>query len=230
MNNMTPSLSRNETVYGLCWLAISQLLLPSLLVSGNALLASPLSSAKLNFVYYCINFSASVWIFRSFLHQSWKAALRNLFLVIWFAVLGYLGCEFLTNAAEVLIFRLDPSFFNANNQAVLGNVKADFSLMVIATVLMVPVSEELLFRGVIFRGLLGKSRALAYGASMVLFAAMHCIGYLGTYSPLQLVLALVQYLPAGYCLCFVYHQTGTIVTPIVMHALVNAMTIYNSVR
>lgn len=232
MNNhsLSLSLSRRETTYGICWLILSQLILPSALVAGNALLAAPLSSATLNFAYYCINFAAVVWIFRDFLRQSWKMAFKIPFSVIWYAILGYLGCEFFTEAVNLLIYRIDAGFLNVNNQTVLGLVKNDFVLMTIGTVLLVPVTEELLYRGVIFRGLWSKSRLWAYLASMVLFAAMHCLGYIGTYSPLQLLLAIVQYLPAGYCLCWTYCQTGTIAAPMVMHALVNAMTIYHSVR
>ena len=228
--NLPIPLAKNETVYGICWLVISQLLLPAALSAGNALLAAPLSLAGLNFLYYCINFAAVVWIFRRFLAQSWKLALKIPFPVIWYAILGYLGSDLLTDLVSLLIYRLDPSFFNINNQAVLTMLDQDHTLMVIGTVILVPVAEELLYRGVLFRGLYDKSRVRAYIVSIVLFAAIHVLGYIGTYSPLQLLLALVQYVPAGYCLCWAYRQTGTIAAPMLMHALVNAMSIYNAVR
>ena len=166
----------------------------------------------LNFVYYCIIFTAVVWILRGFLRQSWILAFKTPFSVIWYAILGYLGCEFFTEIVNLLIYRIDPGFLNANNQAVLGLVKNDFVLMAIGTVLLVPVAEELLYRGVVFRSLWNRSHLWAYVVSILLFAAMHCLSYIGTYSTLQLVLAIVQYLPAGYCLCWTYCQTGTMGT------------------
>lgn len=224
------SLSKNETIYGICWLVISQLLLPSLLVTGNAMLAAPLSSARINFVYYLINFAATVWIFRRFLCASWKFSLRIPFPVVWYAVLGYLGSDLLTDLLDALLSRIDPGFFNANNQTILALLGEEFTLMFVSTVILVPVAEELLYRGAVFRSLYEKSHLWAYIVSILLFAAIHVLGYIGTYSPLQLVLAIAQYIPAGYCLCWAYCQTGTIAAPMLMHALVNAMTIYYAVR
>ena len=40
----------------------------------------------------------------------------------------------------------------------------------------------------------------------------------------QLLLCFIQYLPAGYCLCFAYRRSGTIISPIIVHAVVNAMS------
>ncbi len=228
--SLSISLSRAEIICGICYLIISQLFLPSLLTLGNSLLAKPLSSAELNFVYYCVNFAVVVWLFRRYLLQSWRYALKIPFPVLWYAILGYLGCEFLTNAVTWLACRLDPGFHNLNNQSVVGGLRDSFYLMVISTVILVPVAEETLFRGVVFRGLYDKSRLWAYIVSCVLFSLVHLVGYIGSYSPIHFLLAFLQYLPAGYCLCWVYCQTGTIVTPMLMHALINAMSIYYSMR
>ena len=224
------SLTQTEAVYGICWLVIVQLLLPALLISANAMLGTPLSSAQINFLYYLINFTVTAYLFRHFLAQSWKLAVRNLFPVIWYAILGYLGCDFFTELINSLLHSLDPSFFNANNANVFSLLREEFVLMAVGTVLLVPVAEELLYRGAIFRRLYDRSPVWAYVISILLFAAIHVLGYIGTYTPVQLLLAMVQYIPAGYCLCWCYCQTDTIITPILMHSIVNAATIYSSVR
>ena len=78
---------------------------------------------------------------------------------------------------------------------------------------MAPICEELLFRGVIYPSLrdLGHPR-LAIAASSHLFAAIH--GSLALMLPLT-VLAVI--------LVWLYEKTGSIVTPILMHAAFNAV-------
>lgn len=56
---------------------------------------------------------------------------------------------------------------------------------------------------------------------MVAFSMVHIVSYVGAYTPLQLVLAFVQYLPGGAWLCWCYTKSGSIYGPIVMHSLIN---------
>ena len=91
--------------------------------------------------------------------------------------------------------------------------------------LSVGLFEECIFRGLIFRNLYGKSPWAAYLISMIAFACIHILGYIGLYSPLELVLALLQYLPAGLCLAWSYTRADTIFAPIIIHAAVNYITI-----
>ncbi len=223
-------LSRAEVISGICYILISQLALPYLIGIGSQLLKLPLSSAQLNFLYFAINFAVVLWLFRRFLGQSLRYALRIPIQVLWYAALGYLGSDLLTTLISSLCYRMDPSFYNLNNQAVADTVNQAYVLSIIGTVLLVPVAEEVLYRGVVFRGLYGKSPIGAYIVSCLLFAAIHVVGYLDSYSPFHCLLALLQYLPAAYCLCWAYRQTGTIVCPMLMHALVNGLSIYYAMR
>ena len=50
---------------------------------------------------------------------------------------------------------------------------------------------------------------------------IHIVNYVGVYSPLRLLLAFLQYLPAGLCLSWCYTKSGSIYGPIVMHSLIN---------
>ena len=229
-SHFSVGLTQQEIKWGAICFVITLFLLPMLLQHGNALLAKPLSASRLNFVYYCINFAAVVWIFRSFLWNSLKAGLRNPFSVIWYGLLGYLGSEALGELLLIATYLVFPSFVNMNNQSIAAMVGQELHLMALATVILVPVAEETLFRGLLFRGLYGKNPAAAWLTSMVAFSAIHVVGYIGTLEPLHLLLSFIQYLPASYCLCWTYRQTGTILSPILMHMIVNAMSIYNLTR
>ena len=221
-------LSKKERNLGLVWLVVSYLVLPSLLHYGLAGLN--LTAVQLNFCYYCINFAATGWIFRHFLKSSLRTALSRPFQVVWYAALGYLGAQALGELLLILIYRLQPTFSNVNNSNILNLLHSDKQLMVAGTVILVPLAEELLFRGTIFRGLYDKSPTAAYLMSMVLFSAIHVVGFLGSYEPMHLLLCFLQYLPAAYCLCWCYRQTGTIITPILMHALFNAVSVSQALR
>lgn len=228
--SMTPAPTGKETRWGLAWLAINLMVLPTLLAIINTLLPQPLSAGMLNTVYYCLNFGAVLWIFRAFLSTAMKTALKRPFIVIWNAILGYLGYQVLTNLVTNVILMIEPDFGNVNDANIFSMLEQDALPLALSTVFLVPLAEEALYRGLIFRKLMDKNVALAIIVSMLVFAAIHVVGYIGSYSPVLLALCFLQYLPAGYCLCWCYRRTGTIITPILMHTLVNATGIYYAIR
>ena len=224
------SLTHWETRNGLVYMAISLIALPWLLSEGNAYLADPLSQGKVNFIYYFLNFAVMVWLCRKFLNQSLRYALKIPFPVIWYAVLGYLGAQALGEVLGILTLLIYPSFSNINDETIIAMLREDSRLIIWGTVFLVPVVEELFFRGLIFRNIASKNHVTAYLVSMALFSLIHVAGYIGAYDPLHLLLCFLQYLPASFCLCWCYCQTGTIITPMIMHALTNAMSVYYLLR
>ena len=220
---------RRETQSGWIFYLLSFTVLFYGLEWFNGLLAIPLTEAKLNFLYYCINFVGAVWIFRNFLGDSLRAAVRRLFPTLWYAALGYLGMQALGNLLTYLLIFIAPDFSNLNDLSLTLMARSE-PLLALALVLLVPVAEECFFRGLLFRNLCNRNPLVAYLISMAAFSAIHVVGFLGSLSPVHLLISFIQYLPAAYCLCWCYHQTGTIITPILMHTLVNAMGVYNTVR
>lgn len=229
-SNLTVSLTHYETRNGLAYMAISLIALPWLLSEGNAFLADPLSQGKVNFVYYLINFLVMIWLCRKFLTQSLNYALKIPFPVLWYGILGYLGAQALGEVLGILTLFVYPSFSNVNDETIISMLREDSQLIIWGTVFLVPLVEELFFRGLIFRNLWNKNHVTAYLVSMALFSLIHVAGYIGAYSPVHLLLCFLQYLPAAFCLCWCYCQTGTIITPIIMHALTNAMSVYYLLR
>ena len=222
---VSPCPNSRETVSGLCWLAFQMLLLPSLLYFVNDQLERPLSEGELNFVYYLTNFIAMLVIFHDFLSRSLSQAFRHPIVLCEAVILGFVAyyvCFCLVSRGVSLLL---PSFSNYNDEAISSMRKGNGFLMLIGTVILVPPVEECFFRGLIFRNLYKKSPAAAYLVSMTAFACIHILGYIGRYSPLELVLAVVQYLPAGLCLGWSYLRGDTIVAPILIHAAVNYFTI-----
>ena len=219
--------NRNETLLGGIYLIFMFVFLPLILGGVNRLLETPLSAGKLNFIYFFLNFALILPIFRQYLTRSLKDALRVPFPTVWYTLLGYLGNAALSEILLVLLFVLFPGFANINDLNIALMLREDFHLMAVGTVLMVPIAEETLFRGLIFRNLYDRSPTAAYLVSMCAFALVHVVSYIGSVEPMLVLAGFIQYLPAGYCLCFAYRHSGTIISPILMHMIINAVVVYS---
>ena len=223
---MKTNLSSNETICGWIYFFFYLFLLPSILTAVNTMLPRPISETELNFAYFFINFLVVLWIFHGFLGDSFRQVTRHpvqtLEAVILGAV-GYFACQW---AMEQLIAWLAPGFLNANDASITGLLRGSPFLMTLGTVVLVPPVEECMYRGLIFRKLYGTSKWLAYCVSIAAFALIHVIGYVGTYSPPELCLAVLQYVPAGFFLGWAWVRGGSIFAPIFIHAIVNAVGIY----
>lgn len=225
MNNLTVSMSRKESIWGLIYLAIQLLLLPALLLFANTLLGSPLSDAQVNFVFFCIDFLCVTLIFHRFLLCSAKQTFKNLFRCLRYAAVGLLLYWAGSTVVSMVIFSVYPEFYNVNDQSIMALTQQNQMLMSIGTVLLVPVVEETLYRGVVFGGLYRRNPVVAYIVSTFVFSALHVLGYIGHYTPLHLAMCFLQYIPAGLCLAFAYVKADSIWTPILMHMSINQIGI-----
>lgn len=217
--------SRRETLWGGIYLILYLAVLSWLIPVAAHFLAPRLDAAQVNFIYFMVNFAATVIIFRKFLFQSVKDALRSPRSTLWYAILGYLGSNALGNIVGMFILRLEPDFANVNDTAINGLMAENYALMAIGAVILAPITEELLFRGLIFRGLYDRSPLAAHLVSMILFSLIHVSGYVGFYAPKTLLLCFIQYLPAAYCLNFAYRYGRSIVSPILLHGLINLVAL-----
>ena len=218
-------MSRSEKIQGWLYMAFFLLVLPALLQFLNTKLAAPMNEGTLNFVFYCVNFLAVCSIFRRFLRDSLVAMWRDLWNFAQAVVLGYVAYWACSKVMDFAMSYLLPSFQNINDSALTEMAHANYTLMAIGVVLLVPLAEEVLYRGLIFRNLYRSSQVAAYLVSMAAFAAIHVLGYIGSESVTTLVVCFLQYLPAGLCLAWTYTKADNIFAPVIVHALVNAIAI-----
>lgn len=220
------SMTRKETLLGWSYLLISIFVLPFILVFFNVFLEKPLSETVINLLFLWINFGVVTIIFHHFLLSSVKTALSAPLRCLRSAALG-LGLYFsLSLLIARVIIAFFPDFSNVNDNAIMGLFQEHPAMMAFTTVVLVPITEESLYRGLFFQGLQRKSRILAYYVSTFVFAAIHIAGYIGLYDPITLLLCFVQYLPAGITLALAYENADTIVAPILMHIMINLIGTY----
>lgn len=221
MEKQTVTMGRVETLLGIIYIVAQIFFLPVVLVLGNSLLPQPFNDAQLNFISFALNFLCVTVIFHRYLLLSLQVAIADLGNYLKACGVGFGLYWVCTIFVNMLVLSLDPEFTNVNDDSIGIITKGNFALMSVGTVLLVPVVEETLYRGVIFGQLLKKNRALAYILSILIFSSIHVIGYIGSYPPMRLILCFVQYIPAGFFLARTYEKAGTIWAPILIHATVN---------
>ena len=213
--------SRRETLWGGIYLVLYMTVLPLAVPLVVMALFPGLDAARINFVYFTLNFAATAVIFRKYLIQSVRDAFLAGLPTVKYALLGYFGSIMLTGMMVSAILEMYPEFMSVNDNAIHTMVDQNRTLMFLGAVVLAPVTEELLFRGLIFRGLYDRSPLAAHLVSMGLFSLIHVSGYVGMYDAKLLFFCFLQYLPAAYCLNFTYQQSGTILSPILMHMATN---------
>lgn len=225
-NTLSVYPSKIELIPGAVYMLLELFVLPPLLAFGNGFLPNPLSTEKLNVVFFILNFGVTTLIFRDFIKRT-LLNVRHRFAVICFAsIRGFLMYWAGNMLVTMLILRIQPDFINVNDSNIAIMAEASFLPMAICTIFFVPVAEELLFRGVLFAGFYQRSPVLAFLISAVVFSGIHVIGYIPLYSWDTLLLCFIQYIPPSFALGWAYARSGSILSPIIMHIIINAIGMF----
>ena len=221
MKSLLVSPTKKQYILGWLWWAFQLLFLSEVLDLVNQVLPTPFSEARLNFLYFAVNFAATTVTLGSYLKGSFGHSIKNLFRTLRWAGIGlimYYGCAFLLG---LLVTNFFPDFVNLNDDTLSLLMQDEPVLLRIGVLVLVPVAEELMYRSVIFGSLHRRSRILAYVISASLFSVVHFIGYQPDL--LTFAISFVLYLPAGLCLALAYERSGSILAPILMHMAVNQL-------
>lgn len=219
------NLTLSETRWGIRYLLFEMVFLGSIIRQVLGIFWPAHTNAHVNFFYFLINFLCVGWIFRRYLIASIRHTVKRIPQLFLSALGGYAAYNVLSDLLSLGIVSLFPNFFNVNGSSISASVQDGFLLMAIGSIVLVPIVEETLFRGLIFGLFHRRSRLAAYAVSSLLFCAIHVIGYIGYYEPLHLLLCFVQYLPAGLALGWAYEFSGSIYAPTLIHMAVNAIGI-----
>jgi membrane protease YdiL (CAAX protease family) len=141
------------------------------------------------------------------------------------AAIGFAVYYGLTRGLDALIRWVEPDFYNVNDAGFAAYSRSHYLLTALGAVVMVPLAEETLYRGLVFGALHQKSRLLAYIISTLLFSFIHVMGYIGPFPAPMLLLCFLQYIPAGVMLAWAYEYSGSILAPVLIHTAVNTIAI-----
>lgn len=216
---MTNPLTGKELRYGTLYTLFQFLVLSQM--ASYAAIWLKLPAWSVNVAVFAINFISTLLIYRRFLKEAFCKALQSPLTVVYYGLIGVLLYYFCTFLVSSVILRLCPDFRNLNDASISVMASKSRIFMVIGTVILVPTAEETMFRGLLFRGLYDRNPLAAWVLSVASFSCVHILGFIGTYTPLMLLLAFFQYLPAGIILSYLYKRSDTIVTPILTHTCIN---------
>lgn len=163
-----------------------------------------------------------VVVFKSYIKESWQIFRKDLLEnIIWTVTIG-LGLTYLFSVAgEMILNFLAPQSEEAANQVIVQSmIKSNAFLMFFQAVIIAPIVEELLFRGLIFNSLRQKNIFLAHLVSAFLFGLLHVYQYILAGDMSEWV-KLIPYMFTGLSLSIVYEKRKTIFASIFAHGLKN---------
>ena len=228
---LSVSTTRKEMLLGCGYWLLSLFVLPTALQLVCYLLGISLSLSLLNILFFAINFICVVGIFHKFLLSSVKVAWTKPWKCLWCVCKGLLCYYAFTFLVSVVIAPwVGPNFSNVNDDAILELAKEHTGLFAFGTVFLVPVTEEVFYRGLLFQGNFHRKPKLAFWLSVFCFAAIHILDFIGSTDWKTLLACFVQYLPAGIALANAYVASDTIVTPILMHITINLIAVTSLTR
>lgn len=216
---------RGARIAGWVYFPIHAVVLP---LTIGALLMAVLgklpSDVTCNVLYYLCGLVFTLIAMWRFLRRSFDTMVGS--------ILRCIGMMFAAYGIDVLlslVLQLGTSLIGElpvpNNDAVTDLARTDCKRMIAVAVLMAPLVEECLFRGVVFGTIRPKSRFWAYAASIALFSLYHVWQYVLVYQEPKLLLSALAYVPVSAALTFCYEQTRSIWPPVFFHMCINALSL-----
>ena len=215
-------LTKAEIIAGWCYLPFYLVLLSVLLQYLFAWLKLPLEPITLNIVYFAVNLAAVLVIFRQFLRQPFFGA--SFWDFVQACILGFVFYQVGTWAVQLAVTKLGGTIDLYNNDAVTDLVLQNRYVMLAVSVVLAPIIEETLIRGLVFGSIRMASRPLAYITAIFVFTMMHNWQYFGLHPLGAVLLSCLAYVPASAALCWTYEKSGTIWASITVHAIINAIS------
>ena len=222
---MTPGEQIAGTVFFVIYLVVLPFAAGPLFRLAGRLLDVTISAALQNVIYYYVLFAVTVLIFHTFLARTCRNLADNLGGACRMLLVGLVALYGLNELAYRLTNLIITNRTNLNDTAISAQMDSAPYMTLLIVVLLAPFVEEVLFRGLVFGNLKGKSRPVAYVVSCALFALLHVWQFAVVYQDVTYFLLMLQYLVPGAVLAWVYDRSGTLWTSIALHALTNALSV-----
>lgn len=221
-SSLGPKLTNAQIIAGYLYLPFYVALLSMGLYYAADLLDLPLTELQLNTCWFALN-AIFVWIiFHNFLLRSFRGI--RFWELVQAVILGFVFYYAGTWVFHFLIDLLNVRIVSFNDQAVQSLAVENYWITAGCSVVIAPVVEETLVRGLIFGSIRPKSRIGAYCASILFFSLMHVWAYVPTEGLGPVLLAAAQYIPASIALGWTYEKANTVWAPIAVHMAINAIS------
>ncbi len=214
----TPDCTKSETIAGWVYLCIHMFIFPLALGTIQLNFFPELSAAAANVGYYGISLVVTCLFAGRLLRREFDHLCDRPWQCIKGVLLGYGLWYALGVLVTSLMMTMGLDGTTPNDQAVDLMAGESWNLTLMMSVVMAPIVEEVLFRGVVFQSLRRKNRAAAYVATIFLFGLYHVWQFAYIYQDLTYLLYIIQYIPITFALTWSYEYSGSLWTPIFFHA------------
>ena len=218
------------TIFFLVYLLVLPLLSDKLFALLEVLLDTKIGESLRNVLFYYTLFAVTVLLFHRFLAHTSARFLDNLNRSLTTLAVGLL----VFYGANELLYRvfnvLFDSHTNLNDTTIAASVSSAPRMTALIVIFLAPFVEEVLFRGLVFGCLRERSRLVAYGASCLLFAFLHVWTFALSGGGIGYLTLMIQYLVPGLIFAWAFDHSGTLWTSILLHATVNALSLWTILR
>ena len=224
-----PQLTRQEQLRGLIFFALYFLVFPFLKMGVewvfDHFFGLFLSEAVSAAVYYYIMAVLTMVVFWSFLQNAGRILINFLPENLLALVTGFLGERILVFLFKFLPWPLE----NPNPASWAGQYAYSPAATVLIVVVLMPIIEEVLFRGLVFGSLRKYSRTMAWVASVILFMVYSVWTFAVAYGDPRYFILAFQYLPMALALTWCYDRGGSVWSAALLHAIFNAILLFGAV-
>lgn len=175
--------------------------------------------AEANVVYYIFLFALTLFIFWGFLKGDFFRLLDWLPENLFSLALGFLAAAGSWTLLSLLPFPVKDPISAQYAQEFLAAPGPTLILIL----LLIPVVEETVYRGLIYGSLRPYSRGLAMGLCILLYALAQVWRYALDFSDPRYLLLVFLYLPMSAALTWCYDRGGSVWSCILLHGGLNAM-------
>lgn len=214
------------TIFFIVYLLVLPLLSNKLFALIEVLLDTTISESLRNVLFYYTLFAVTVLLFHRFLAHTSSRFLDNLNRSLTTLAVGLL----VFYGANELLYRvfnvLFDSHTNLNDMTIAASISSAPRMTALIVIFLAPFVEEVLFRGLVFGCLREHSRAVAYAASCLLFAFLHVWTFALSAGNIGYLTLMIQYLVPGLIFAWAFDHSGTLWTSILLHASVNALSLW----
>ena len=182
--------------------------------------------AYLNFFTGIISLIMAFAFFKTFLIANIKAIKETIIEdTIWSCTMGIGIVYVLAAVSRIMVLLLLAIFgqepLDSSNQQLVVQLLTEMPLlMALQTVIIAPILEEILYRGLLFRTFYDFHKKGAHIISAFLFGFAHI--YSGLFrGDLTQIIHIIPYMVMGLAFSYAYEKRGNLYVPILMHMLVN---------
>ena len=214
-------LRRYEMICGLIWLFVYQIVLGRLIPPALRFLGLPVDSLSENRLFYILGFLITAVLLWKFLRDSLQAGAKEPGRLLRGAFFGWCLYVVVQTGMGILMDAFAPGLSTPNDENIAALAAENYPMMLAGSVLLAPLTEEALLRGVLFGSLREKSQPAAYIVTALVFAGMHVIPYFSETDPGTAALCGLLYILPSAALCAAYELGGNIWAPVLSHAAIN---------